>query len=241
MSATVEQLQSSYTTHVTHKNARTSYLVTYNCCCLFVWFLIGLRTLMFNPIYPNNRRRWYDKVGFLVSLATALPILEVVHAAIGLVRSDAVTTFMQVASRMHVSFFIWRLLPVTHLMASTALVITAWTLSEFCRYPFYIFQLIRKDVPYCLKWLRYSAFLVLYPLGILGEVLTMVKAVDLFKTSKFEHWPVPMPNRMNFELNLSYVYMWVLLLYVPGSVHMYSHMCLQRKKALKGCTSDKSQ
>lgn len=88
-------------------------------------------------------------------------------------------------------------------------------------------------VPKVVKYLRYSGFLVLYPIGILGECLCMWQAVQLFnKSEHFKHWPYPMPNRANFELSLKTFYMVMLLAYIPGGAHMYTHMLTQRKKAL---------
>lgn len=63
--------------------------------------------------------------------------------------------------------------------------------------------------------------------------MAMAQGVQVFKKSpEFQHWPTPMPNRMNFEISLSVVYSVVMCLYIPGSIHMYRHMLVQRKKAL---------
>src|SRR3546814_657963 len=58
----------------------------------------------------------------------------------------------------------------------------SWVAVEVPRYLFYAFQLF-DAVPAALKWYRYSAFYILYPTGITGELVSMlVAAVDLFKT-----------------------------------------------------------
>lgn len=45
----------------------------------------------------------------------------------------------------------------------------AWACGEVPRYLYYAFKLQRADgVPYVLRWLRYSLFIVLYPIGIVG-------------------------------------------------------------------------
>ena len=41
-----------------------------------------------------------------------------------------------------------------------------WALSEFVRYPYYIFPNLRV-----LKWLRYNSFIILYPLGMFLEAV----------------------------------------------------------------------
>ena len=45
------------------------------------------------------------------------------------------------------------------------MLLTAWTLAEIIRYSFYFMGLIGKNIP-VLTWLRYTMFIVLYPLGI---------------------------------------------------------------------------
>lgn len=146
------------------------------------------------------------------------------------------------------------MLPQTRPTGRTLLVVLAWTAAELIRYSYYAFQLTVSDgsvisfsqmarwkqcservLKYFApaKWLRYSGFLVLYPLGITGEVLTMWMAIHEFGQSHYyKHWPTPMPNKMNFEVDLRFVYQLTLLAYIPGSVHMYSHMLKQRRKAL---------
>jgi hypothetical protein len=44
----------------------------------------------------------------------------------------------------------------------------AWSVTEVIRYPFYVVSLLGKDI-YALNWLRYTLFLVLYPLGAGSE------------------------------------------------------------------------
>jgi hypothetical protein len=39
-----------------------------------------------------------------------------------------------------------------------------------CRYPYYLLGQLGVKAPYWLTWLRYSAFIVLYPIGIVAEV-----------------------------------------------------------------------
>lgn len=44
----------------------------------------------------------------------------------------------------------------------------AWSLTEVVRYPFYFLALLGIDL-YAINWLRYTLFLVLYPLGAGSE------------------------------------------------------------------------
>lgn len=60
--------------------------------------------------------------------------------------------------------------PPSQVQMGFALMVASWSLVEVPRYAFYIVKLLGGDeaMPYWLKWLRYSLFIVLYPTGITG-------------------------------------------------------------------------
>merc|ERR1711871_482856 len=98
----------------------------------------------------------------------------------------------------------------------------AWASVEVIRYSYLMFNLI-DAVPGPLKWLRYSAFIILYPVGISGENLCIYaarnalrKKID-FNTTYFNYW---------------YFILLIQVLYLPGSPIMFGHMQKQRKKYL---------
>jgi len=47
--------------------------------------------------------------------------------------------------------------------------VLAWGCSEMIRYAFFVGQLLRGEPFGWVKWLRYNAFLILYPVGLLSE------------------------------------------------------------------------
>ena len=105
--------------------------------------------------------------------------LEIFHAAFGLVRSPLFTTAMQVTSRLWVV-----LIPVGGEPCGvgagpfTGLMVLSWACVEVIRYAFYLCALLLKKVPYAVFWARYSAFYVLYPTGITGELGTAFAALE---------------------------------------------------------------
>ena len=46
----------------------------------------------------------------------------------------------------------------------------AWTLTEIIRYSYYTLNLMNTNVG-IITWLRYTLFIVLYPIGVTGELL----------------------------------------------------------------------
>ena len=85
-------------------------------------------------------------------------------------------------------------------------------------------------VPYPLLWLRYSTFVVLYPLGVASEMTMVYLAMPSIR--KERPLSFSMPNRINFAFDY-YVFCWLAIAcYVPGLPELYFHMLRQRKKIL---------
>jgi len=88
-------------------------------------------------------------------------------------------TVIQVLSRIWALWGIVNLAPVAcstgavsllkagpvHLQLSLVTLLFCWCCSEVLRYSFYALKEVGVEVPKPLVWLRYSAFIVLYPLG----------------------------------------------------------------------------
>ncbi len=77
---------------------------------------------------------------------------------------------------------------------------------------------------------RYTAFIILYPMGGFGEVYSYYSALP----SVYERGllSVKMPNPMNIVVNFYYVLIVVIVLYFLMFPVMYTHMFAQRKKFL---------
>lgn len=224
------------------------YMLAFNLLCSWAWgrvFLVLLRHVLDHGLSGIiSVSAWPDIEESLV-FAQSLAVLEIVHALLGLVRSSVTTTVMQVFSRLQL---VWLLFPsVAASRESVALLscVGAWSCAELLRFPFFavqqllqLIELMRKEtapleVPVLLKWLRYSGFTVLYPIGITSEVICMCSSLATLRgSSVFAHYPTPMPNRLNFEMSLYWSYLILLGLYIPGSVQLYSHMLKQRRKYL---------
>lgn len=66
---------------------------------------------------------------------------------------------------------------------------------------------------YVMKWLRYTGFIVLYPIGVGSELSLVWLAMPFIKSSKM--WSIEMPNAWNFGFSY-YVMCWVWSLsYIP--------------------------
>lgn len=223
------------------------YLIVYNLSCCAGWLLIlvsalqslandipqdGLKGSLAN-VYANGDiaiqvSSSINSLGDLLFFTQSAALLEIVHAAVGLVRSPVVVTAMQVMSR------IVALVAVTYSSKAqtqwgAGLMVISWSCVEIFRYLFYAFALVSGDstkkTPFPLFWLRYSLFAVLYPTGITGELSCFLSAAyDLeFQT---------------FFFGSSAAAIWIYARILPfvyffGSPFMIMNMIGNRKSAFK--------
>ncbi|KAL9650262.1 hypothetical protein ABK040_014917 [Willaertia magna] len=208
------------------------YLFIYNIALTGGWGYILYLTIL-HHLNGKNPRDLYSVIEKPLQLFQTLAVLEIVHSLIGFVRSPVFTTLMQVFSRL---FVVWFSLYLEHQVKYTefqSIFITtlmfAWCTTEVIRYSFYALKLY--DIcPYFLTWLRYSTFIVLYPLGVSSEIALTVFRLSYVK--EFRPFSVDMPNAANMSFD-SYSFVWLILLsYAPGFYQLYTYMFVQRKKTL---------
>lgn len=146
------------------------------------WILVLARTVLYTTTHPKTLQdingyvpgfyqdiRWlllvfqtaaFLEVGVLYLMGACLfmqecVLLQVVHSAVGLVRSAVTTTLLQVYSRL---FVVWALMEgVVGVSDNVGLLIVcyAWAITEVIRYSYYFFSLL-EAVPYPLVWCRYA-------------------------------------------------------------------------------------
>ncbi|KAJ5090256.1 hypothetical protein N7532_008940 [Penicillium argentinense] len=210
-------------------NLTRAYLWFYNTANLIFWFICVVVTFRLLPdaIETDNVHTIFPKTSPLLVITQSLAFAEVLHSLTGLVRAPLITTTMQVASRL---LLVWGIMtpfggeivggsePGLGDFAYLGCVL-AWGVTEIIRYGFFSITLSGNAVPEFWTWLRYNTFYVLYPVGISSEcaliflALGPAGAIDpLFK----------------------YFLIAVLVIYVPGSYVLYTHMIAQRRKVLRG-------
>ncbi|KAL2271539.1 hypothetical protein VTJ83DRAFT_910 [Remersonia thermophila] len=203
---------------------KKAYLVLYNTLSAIAWATILGRVLVvalwrgtfFVPLVVDNFAR----------ITQTFAVMEILHALTGVVPAPFFTTALQVASRL---FLVWAVcfpFPQLNTSAWYSSMLFAWSLTEVIRYSY--FALRQFDcVPGWLHWLRYSAFSILYPIGISSELAMTLRTIA-GPASQLAAW-----------------YPWalfaVVLSYIPGSVILYGHMLKQRKKYLGASSNKKAQ
>ncbi|ETO19193.1 hypothetical protein RFI_18036 [Reticulomyxa filosa] len=119
----------------------------------------------------------------------------------------------------------------------------SWIVSELIRYPFYLCKFLEEkfpkapslQMPYTILYLRYTAFIFLYPIGfVIGETGGYIMLLKLLKTTSDTSWFVyDMPNSLNFIFRWNWFLYAYLFITAAGFLQLYSYMFTQRAKNLK--------
>lgn len=204
------------------------YLILYNLIQALGWTVILVK-LLFHLLEHETYVGLYSEVGVLLQVFQTMAVLEVVHAAVGLVRSNPLITGVQVMSRLGVVWGILHQVTESHDKIGFPLVCIAWSVTEVIRYSYYMGAIVAYT-PFILQYLRYTLFIVLYPLGVVGEILSIYKSLPYI--GEREILSVSLPNRANMSFNYYYVLIVIMFTYIPGFPQLYFHMLGQRKKIL---------
>ncbi|XP_074766383.1 very-long-chain (3R)-3-hydroxyacyl-CoA dehydratase 2 isoform X1 [Athene noctua] len=156
-------------------------------------------------------------------------LLEILHCAFGIVPSSVVLTAFQVMSRVFLTWAVTHSVKEVQTEDSVLLFVVAWTITEIIRYSFYTFSLL-NHLPYLIKWARYTLFIVLYPMGVSGELLTIYAALPFVRQSGL--YSISLPNKYNFSFDYYTFLILVMISYIPIFPQLYFHMLHQRRKVL---------
>jgi very-long-chain (3R)-3-hydroxyacyl-CoA dehydratase len=158
-----------------------------------------------------------------------LAVLEVAHAALGLVRGAPALAALQWAGRANVLYGVVRAVPAAQPTLAVGAMLGAWALSEVVRYPWYAAG-VAGAVPYWLTWLRYSLFVPLYPVGVAGEMAAVFAALPEVRRRRLAS--VALPNAWNFAFDYGTFLSFLLVIYLPVWWSLYSAMLRQRRARL---------
>lgn len=198
------------------------YLIIYNALSAVAW--AAFANQVYETFKSSDLAAIPSRTIKTLCIVQTLALLEVLHVILGLVPSQLFSTVMQIASRL---FITW--VPGYYFITSSAAsplkkwgylaIIVAWTLSDLTRYIYYTLNLFGiNGGP--LLWCRYTFFLVLYPIGTVGEVI-MIWAMrsGLVASGQTGHY--------------RHVLAVMMIIYPLGFVYMYNHMLKQRKKYIR--------
>eukprot|EP00928_Gymnodinium_smaydae_P072193 TRINITY_DN555_c1_g1_i2.p2 TRINITY_DN555_c1_g1~~TRINITY_DN555_c1_g1_i2.p2 ORF type:complete len:786 (-),score=200.35 TRINITY_DN555_c1_g1_i2:78-2435(-) len=186
------------------------YLLFYSIYQSIGWYRILASVLMTG----RSLSTWND-LGATVTFYQNLGLMEVVHAGLGMTRSSAFMTFVQIFSRIFVVAMLNEC--PSYFKANDTwipIMLMCWSLADSTRYVYYAIGTLRDlltsargvavamkmmkvqsvekaddpvfGFPFPLVWLRYSLFIVLYPLGVLGELVNITTSVGALVAAETE-------------------------------------------------------
>lgn len=178
---------------------KDTYLIAYNLAQFFGWVAILFTGRL-------DLLMWFQTI----------QLFEVVHCMIGFVKSSAFQTLMQIISRIIIVWFALVPFPETRQTIGLDMILWAWPIAETTRYIYYALNLMKLNL-YIVTWARYTFFIVLYPLGVSGEFLILMKLKELVKRTGV--YDFPLPNFANISFHADIVIILIILFYVPRKYH----------------------
>lgn len=169
----------------------TAYLVLYNLCSAAAWahFALALLHAVSAAQWDISAAGPQKETARLLLWVQSAAVLEIAHAALGLVPSQLLSTTMQICSRL----FIVGLAQYTTRPESRwsyALFATAWLLSDLTRYCYYVANLLSLS-PAILVWARYASVLHPPPLPLPSATLSSSSSTPSAPLARHPSWHPP--------------------------------------------------
>lgn len=91
----------------------------------------------------------------------------------------------------------------------------------FFRYSVYVSEIFRKNKKEAPKWLQFTIWMILYPLGIFSQLRIISSNVFFFKET--QRFSLEMPNIYNFSFSMSLFMQIYLLFQVVIAFYIMKH------------------
>ncbi|KAL8092268.1 uncharacterized protein LOC141689941 [Apium graveolens] len=203
----------------------TLYLFLYNLLQAYGWG-IALVKILSNLAETKSITGAYASAGQLICLLQTVAILETIHGAIGIVGSGVLMPLMQWGGRTHVLVAVAHGIKEVQEFSAVFIMLVSFCLVEVIRYSNYALNCFNMS-PYFLTYLRYTVFIVLFPIGVISEMWLMYEALPFIKKKNiyaklFAGLPFSYSDFVKVLLCV-YPFLWLLL---------FVHMFKQRRSKL---------
>jgi len=165
------------------------YLCCYNVIFAVSWFYILSKALIKGCFTQNISvifsSIWLENYKLIVILQ-CLVFLEIAHILFEFVNKSGINIFQvihcKVIRRFHMVIALLLFLETTNTtkLLGVGVMLTLWGVLDCIRYPYYALH-IWKMSPSFLTWLRYSEFIVLYPIGFASEMYVWLLLLPTIK------------------------------------------------------------
>ena len=144
---------------------------------------------------PDTVFRGYSLTTLLQITQTAM-MSDVVNSATGMVRSNTITTFIQILSRVCVAW----MGDATHFRYLAII----WSISDITRYAYHVVPKSAGILYNMIEWARYNQYVVLYPMGVTFENISLLPIAPhvVFKAIVVAIYAIFFPRMFNHTSKL---------------------------------------
>jgi very-long-chain (3R)-3-hydroxyacyl-CoA dehydratase len=219
---------------------KTVYLVGYN---LIQW--LAFSYVVGSLVYRLAINGLEGVPGAYQSVATVFRLLfigqslEILNPLLGVTRGSPFAAMVQIGFRSFLLFALIDAEPRVQDNKSVAFLILTWSVGEVIRYPYYLVALLGGE-DRVLTWLRYSAWILLFPIGFTLEAIVTCQNLYFLEESQRLSLLLPNPFNVSFSLPI-FLKMYLSIGIWIGGGGLLSYMYAQRKKVLRGPSSSTSE
>ena len=210
---------------LTKGKLKTIYLTNYNLIQTIGWIYLFFKTLRKN-IKKKEETTW-ERTNLILKTFQTLSIFEILNSYLKIVKSSTKETSQQILARLFIIYFVIDKVQLLKKSKILYPLLLSWSLSDSIRY-FYYFLKEFGFQPYWIKYLRYSGFLIFYPIGMISEALLII---ETFKIQ------IPNPSTKVTDnikgkddiINISKLHNFILFLFLFSAIpffypKMFKHM-----------------
>ncbi|XP_060804456.1 very-long-chain (3R)-3-hydroxyacyl-CoA dehydratase isoform X2 [Amyelois transitella] len=205
------------------------YLILYNLFQTIGFvYVLSVMSVRYSKLGYDSVIDTYEHVGSAMKFLHLMQILEILHPIFGYTKGGPFVPFAQLIGRIFVLFVMIECEPRMQAKPVVFYLFVVWSTIEIVRHLFYFTQLLNKEYP-LLTWIRYTAWIPLYPMGISGEAYVMITNIQHFQETQI--FNVSMPNDWNFIYNMpTHLRIHSSILVGPGLLFLMTHMYKMMRK-----------
>lgn len=191
------------------------YMLCYNMVFIMGWTLVACKLFYLFSVhgFTHGSSLAFRDAGLIVVYMQWLVWMDIVHIIIGVVPPSTINPLLlvhcKVLRRFHILIIALAFVSEVQNHWAVALLFVQWGLLDLIRYPFYVLNMLNR-CPSFLKWLRYSEFIVLYPLSFVSEMYLWWLMLPYIYEKQLHSWA----GLRNLFPILSHYYFYCLLLYL---------------------------
>ena len=178
--------------------------------------------------------------------------MDVVFSLIRFTNNSIVAVLPQILSRLFIVFVVFPLVepqlknPTSWEALGIFLCVICWSLTEVIRFGLYFMKPLVSDdfiVAKIFGHFRYNLFILAYPLGVTGEMISLYFSYIQLKQTPINKRPltIHMPNQWNFVFDLESFIFILPVIYLIGFPQLYIHMIRQRARFYSGGSVQRPQ